>query len=112
MLPYFHFRDFSKRQPIKLLLPIPNDKKVTVTIGNCSYVGASNFEFPTEFCHILIGRFSSIANDINFLVGRNHDYRFTSTFPFYADDFVAQVSVPPHVNTSSRKITALIEDKL
>ena len=97
-MPNFNFRDFSKRHPVKLFLPISNNKTATITIGNYSYAGLDNFEFPTEFCHILIGRFCSIADYVNFIVGRNHDYRFTSTFPFYADDFIENLVVPPRID--------------
>ncbi|MCR5175307.1 MAG: CatB-related O-acetyltransferase [Anaerovibrio sp.] len=45
-------------------------------------------------CHILIGRYCSIAHRVTFEVGLNHDYHYATTYPF--DDF--EIGDPVNAN--------------
>lgn len=55
---------------------------IAVTIGACSYVAESRLEFGSNQCHLLIGRYSSVAHDVIFLAGLNHDFSQVTTYPF------------------------------
>ncbi|MBO4400271.1 MAG: CatB-related O-acetyltransferase [Selenomonadaceae bacterium] len=54
-----------------------------MTLGACSYVvEASNVEAEND-AHVLIGRYCSIARDVSFLLGLNHNYKnVVTTYPF------------------------------
>ena len=54
-----------------------------VTLGEGSYiVGAKLAYDDAEKAHILIGRYSSLAHDLTFNIGINHNYHRVSSYPF------------------------------
>ena len=55
---------------------------VSVTLGDGSYLVRGMLEFGRPQCHVLVGKYSSIANGIKFIAGRNHDSHRVSTYPF------------------------------
>lgn len=55
---------------------------VGVTLGEGSYLVQGSLEFGGAQCHVLIGKYSSIAHGIKFIAGLNHDSRGVSTYPF------------------------------
>ena len=55
---------------------------VGVTLGEGSYLVQGSLEFGGSQCHVLIGKYSSVAHGIKFMVGMNHDSRCVSTYPF------------------------------
>ncbi len=58
------------------------EQKVIVTAGPGSYLVSGSLEYGNEGCHVLIGRYSSLAHRITFEVGYNHDYHRVTTYPF------------------------------
>lgn len=55
---------------------------VGVTLGEGSYLVQGSLEFGGYQCHVLIGKYSSIAHEIKFIAGLNHDSSSASTYPF------------------------------
>ncbi|MBQ7476693.1 MAG: hypothetical protein IJT06_04785 [Selenomonadaceae bacterium] len=54
-----------------------------VTLGAGSYISDASFEAAGGTnCHVLVGRYCSIARDVKFLIGMNHDYCNVGTYPF------------------------------
>lgn len=62
-------------------------------MGACSYVGDAKLEFGGKNpAHVLIGRFSSLAGDIKFFIGINHEYKnVVTTYPFDVGFVVAKI---------------------
>ena len=56
---------------------------VGVTLGEGSYLVQGSLEFGGSQCHVLIGKYSSVAHGIKFMVGLNHDSSRVSTYPFH-----------------------------
>lgn len=52
-----------------------------ITIGNYTY-GELNYIDYKCGCKLIIGSFCSIAQNVTFLMGGNHNYKSLSTFPF------------------------------
>ncbi|MBE6105122.1 glycosyltransferase [Anaerovibrio lipolyticus] len=69
----------------KVTMGKDEQEKVFVTVGDESYVVDASIEFGSAKCHVLIGRYCSIAHRVTFEVGLNHDYHYATTYPF--DDF-------------------------
>ena len=59
-----------------------NEKYVGLTAGTASYVNQANMEYGGKHCHVLMGRYCSLAHRIVFEVGLNHDYHRVTTYPF------------------------------
>lgn len=57
-------------------------KRALITLGRRSYLADGSMEFGSHNCHVLIGRYSSLAHRLVFEVGLNHDYRQVTTYPF------------------------------
>lgn len=55
---------------------------VGVTLGEGSYLVQGTLEFGGPQCHVLIGKYSSVAHGIKFIAGLNHDSSSVSTYPF------------------------------
>lgn len=54
-----------------------------VTLGAGSYLADASFEAAGNTnCHVLVGRYCSIAHNVKFLIGMNHDYCNVGTYPF------------------------------
>ncbi|WP_303814430.1 hypothetical protein [Selenomonas ruminantium] len=54
-----------------------------VTLGEGSYIVGAKLAFDDAVkAHILIGRYSSLAHDLTFNIGVNHDYHRISSYPF------------------------------
>ena len=53
-----------------------------VSIGKGTYGGIFAYTFGNSNEHLSIGNYCSIANDVVFLLGGNHNYQTLSTFPF------------------------------
>lgn len=57
------------------------NKNIFVTFGNGSYAG-SIFCRPDRTCqHIFVGNYSSLSDDIKFMIGANHEFDFTTSYP-------------------------------
>lgn len=67
---------------------------VAATVGDGSYVGDASAEYGSLKCHVLVGRYCSIAHRVTFEVGLNHDYRYATTYPF--DD--VRINDPVNIN--------------
>lgn len=74
--------DFS--QSIKKLCFNDDQKSVLVTLGDGSYISEGKLTFSGPHCHVLIGNYSSIAHNVEFIVGSNHNNRLVSNYPFRA----------------------------
>lgn len=55
---------------------------IAVTLGAGSYIVNASLEYGSSKCHVLIGRYSSIAHRVKFIIGLNHDVGRVSTYPF------------------------------
>ena len=75
------------------IVPKPHDRRLAyeieglgtqhcLTVGTGTYVIGAEAFFDDKFPHLLLGRFSSLADKITFLAGSNHPLRNVSTFPF------------------------------
>lgn len=52
------------------------------TMGGGSYIVEANIEDWDQYQHFFVGNFCSIAHDVTFVLGRNHDYHAVSTAAF------------------------------
>lgn len=77
-----------------------------ITAGEGSYVSEANFEFGSTRCHVLIGRYCSIAHRVTFEVGLNHDYHCVTTYPF--EDFAIGDPLNPNHAYSANKYQIII----
>ena len=63
-------------------------QEIFLTLGACSYIGELDCNFITDddkSHHVFIGRFSSLADKITFMIGLNHPYKTVSSYPFDVD---------------------------
>ncbi|WP_196592584.1 CatB-related O-acetyltransferase [Pectinatus sottacetonis] len=58
------------------------ERIVALTMGPGSYLVNGNLEYGSTDCHVLIGRYCSLAHRLTFEIGLNHDYRQVTTYPF------------------------------
>lgn len=77
-----------------------------LTLGACSYIGGLDCHFPMDdnkSHNILIGRFSSLAQKIIFMIGWNHPYKTVSGYPFHVDRVVKKVfgAINPAIKPTS-----------
>ena len=47
---------------------------IALTLGRASYLVSSTFEAGSLQAHVLVGKYSSLAHRLVFLIGLNHDY--------------------------------------
>lgn len=60
-----------------------NGQSNIITLGEGAYIVGANVAFgDATVDHILVGKYSSLAHDLHFIVGLNHDYKRVSTYPF------------------------------
>ena len=59
-------------------------------MGAGSYIVTAEYENATRRSHILIGNYTSIAHEIHFNIGLNHDYKKITTFTFEWPDVFKQ----------------------
>lgn len=64
-------------------LSLTASKQHFLTFGPGSYFVEGRLDFGNDKCHLLVGRYSSLAHRLVFEVGMNHDYHETTTYPFY-----------------------------
>lgn len=69
----------------------PTDK---VVVGIGTYGGVKVLAHDNEKESLAIGNYVSIAGDVTFLLGGEHNYKTVSTFPFYTHIFKEQRSNP------------------
>ena len=65
-----------------------------LTLGAASYLCAFNLDYfkgNPNLPHILIGRFCSFAEEVNFFIGGNHFYKSVSCFPFDVDEVLGRI---------------------
>ena len=67
-----------------------------ITLGTCSYVGNVSVDYEDYgkyiIPNVLIGNFCSLASNITFFMGYNHEYKNTvTTFPFDALDVMKRI---------------------
>ena len=63
--------------------PINRFPKKNVCVGNYSYGGLRVISFGNPNEYLSIGNYCSIASDVVFLLGGEHDYKRLSTFPVW-----------------------------
>ena len=66
-------------------------ERVLLTLGACSYINKAHLSLWDS--HILVGKFCSIANEVNFVVGGNHDYNSVTTFFINYPDFLKYIKI-------------------
>ena len=60
--------------------------RVIITMGAGSYISTANISMWNS--HILVGKYCSIANDIKFLVGGNHNYNAVTSYEIRSPEFL------------------------
>lgn len=81
MIKNIHVGDFQP-ETRKLQLDATFDF-TSVTLGAGSYIaGAEMAVSDDKEAHLLVGKYSSLAHNLHFYIGINHDYRRVSTYPF------------------------------
>ena len=81
----FNIESASFDRKIYYDLPIYEDKANLLTVGLGSYIAGfdmSLYKTNANIPNILIGRFSSLSEELYFASGGNHDYKKVSSFPF------------------------------
>lgn len=59
--------------------------KNIITLGNMSYIVEAEYVDASEgSCHVLIGRYTSIAHRVSFNIFLNHDYKSVANYPLDA----------------------------
>lgn len=69
-------------------------QEIFLTLGACSYIGGLDCRFlmdDNKSHNVLIGRFSSLADKITFMIGMNHAYKAVTTYPFGADRILKKI---------------------
>ena len=81
MLVPIQFTDFEPSVR-KVTFDVGTNRIEAATFGPGSYLVDGSLEYGSLDCHILIGRYSSLAHRLKFIIGLNHDGREVSTYPF------------------------------
>ena len=90
MIQKFTFDNFSPQ--LQKIYRDEDQKKLMITIGARSYIVSGRLEtFDKENEHILIGKYSSLAHRLTFMIGMNHDYRCITTYP---QQIIEEASAP------------------
>ena len=90
MIQKFMFDNFSPQ--LRKIYRDEDQKKLIITIGARSYIVSGRLEtFYNENEHILIGKYSSLAHRLTFMIGMNHDYRCITTYP---QQIIEEASAP------------------
>ena len=79
-LSNIQFANFEKS--IRKIHIDKNSDYPMVTLGDGSYIVESKVSYGAYTNHILIGKYSSIAHDVKFVIGVNHDYKNVTMYPF------------------------------
>ena len=83
MIFSINFADFSaKVRTIEADSNQKGKKTPLITMGPGSYLVNGILEYGTEKCHVLVGRYCSLGNDLHFVIGLNHDYHQVTSYPF------------------------------
>lgn len=70
-----------------LIVTVRGQERLLATVGAHSYTGATMIYAGSFRAHVLIGRYTSIAKNVTFIVGLNHELGGVSTYPF--EDFLS-----------------------
>ncbi len=54
---------------------------IRITLGRRSYISGAVVRQDVSYEHIFVGNYCSISDDIRFLIGANHYYKFLSSYP-------------------------------
>lgn len=73
-------QDFS--QEVRKLYLDTENKFVGVTLGEGAYIVDASLDFGSLYCHVLVGKYSSIGHRVKFIAGLNHNSKLISTYPF------------------------------
>lgn len=60
------------------------NERTLITLGAGSYIVQGVLDVGSDKDHLLIGKYSSLAHNISFIIGLNHPYHVVSTYPFSA----------------------------
>ena len=77
---------------------------ICATLGECSYVVKCSIEYETDKKppHILIGKFCSLAENVSFFAGLNHEYKnAVTTYPFDVDFVIEKILTGAEITHSS-----------
>ena len=69
-------------QTVRKIYLDKENTKTGMTLGDGSYLVQATLEFGNTNCHVLVGKYCSIAHRIKFIAGLNHDSSRVSTYPF------------------------------
>lgn len=59
-----------------------NSKHTLLSVDIGSYIANADFEKGSFLSNVLVGKFSSLAGGIKFMLGYNHNYKSVTTYPF------------------------------
>ncbi len=78
-----------------------------VTLGAGSYIVSATLEFGGgRQSHVLVGNYTSIAHNVVFLSGYNHDHHRASTYPF--DDYMTGIGATKNTYTEANRYQIII----
>ena len=69
----------------------PNAKSPLLVIDSGSYISNADFQIASSLDQVLIGKFSSLAGSIKFMLECNHNYKNVTTYPFENQTVKAQL---------------------
>ena len=55
---------------------------ISMTLGEGSYIVSASLEYGSTKCHVMVGKYCSIAHGVKFIIALNHDTGAVSTYPF------------------------------
>ncbi len=77
---------------------------IVMTIGAYSYAIDFAYWLPLPRTHIMIGKFCSLARNLVFNVGRNHNIQIVTTFPLGVIDRTKTIPAPKHIVKNPHQI--------
>jgi acetyltransferase-like isoleucine patch superfamily enzyme len=77
-----HFREWRRRNLHNETYPINIFDIDKVIVGKLTYGGLEVLSWDAENEKLYIGKYCSIAQNVKFFLGGNHNYKNLSTFPF------------------------------
>ena len=73
------WKKYNKHNYTSINIPVPHN---VAQIGNSTYGKLNIHYYKTDCEHLTIGNFCSIADNVHFFLGGEHNYHNISTFPF------------------------------
>lgn len=106
MIENVYFSNFDLKVR-KICFEKKGEKFTSVTFGEGSYLVEASLEYGSPKCHVMIGKYCSIAHGIKFIIGLNHNFSAVSTYPFH-EAFKRNVSSCRNSNPQKKRQQIII----